>query len=326
MSHKILVALGGNAILTDDPTAQGQISVLEATANQLAKFVEAGYQLIVTHGNGPQVGNLLLQQAAGHSQKNPALPLDTCVAMTQGSIGYWLQNRLKETLTKKGIQQPVVSIITQVEVSQTDPSFSKPSKPIGPFFSKEDAERMAKETGDSFVEDAGRGYRKVVPSPKPVSIVEFPIIRNLVEDGVITIASGGGGIPVIQNNGTTSGVEAVIDKDFSSAKLAAMLEVEQFIILTGVDNVYVHYNQPNQEKLEQVTVSQLEHYIHENQFAAGSMLPKVEAAIDYLRHYPTGKAIITSLNNIENYLNGGTATIISADEVSKGESYDENSK
>ena len=305
MSKKILVALGGNAILTDDPTAQGQIAVLESTANQLAKLVEAGSQLIVTHGNGPQVGNLLLQQAAGHSEKNPALPLDACVAMTQGSIGYWLQNCLKEALKKKGIDRSVISIITQVEVSQSDPSFANPSKPIGPFLSKEDAEETAQKTGDTFVEDAGRGFRKVVPSPKPISIVEFPIIRSMVDNQVIVIASGGGGIPVVPKEAGFMGVEAVVDKDFSSAKLAAMLEVDEFIILTGVDNAYIHYNQPNQEKLEQVTVSQLEKYIKEGQFAAGSMLPKIEAAIDYLQQHPTGKAVITSLNNIENFLKGG---------------------
>ena len=313
MSKKILVALGGNAILTDDPTAQGQIAVLESTANQLAKLVEAGSQLIVTHGNGPQVGNLLLQQAAGHSEKNPALPLDACVAMTQGSIGYWLQNCLKEALKKKGIDRSVISIITQVEVSKSDPSFANPSKPIGPFLSKEDAEETAQKTGDTFVEDAGRGFRKVVPSPKPISIVEFPIIRSMVDNQVIVIASGGGGIPVVPKEVGFIGVEAVVDKDFSSAKLAAMLEVDEFIILTGVDNVYIHYNQPNQEKLEQVTVSQLEKYIKEGQFAAGSMLPKIEAAIDYLQQHPTGKAVITSLNNIENFLKGGSATVILAD-------------
>ena len=313
MSKKILVALGGNAILTDDPTAQGQIAVLESTANQLAKLVEAGSQLIVTHGNGPQVGNLLLQQAAGHSEKNPALPLDACVAMTQGSIGYWLQNCLKEALKKKGIDRSVISIITQVEVSKSDPSFANPSKPIGPFLSKEDAEETAQKTGDTFVEDAGRGFRKVVPSPKPISIVEFPIIRSMVDNQVIVIASGGGGIPVVPKEAGFMGVEAVVDKDFSSAKLAAMLEVDEFIILTGVDNVYIHYNQPNQEKLEQVTVSQLEKYIKEGQFAAGSMLPKIEAAIDYLQQHPTGKAVITSLNNIENFLKGGSATVILAD-------------
>lgn len=313
MSKKILVALGGNAILTDDPTAQGQIAVLESTANQLVKFIEAGSQLIVTHGNGPQVGNLLLQQAAGQSEKNPALPLDTCVAMTQGSIGYWLQNRLNDALKKKGIERLVASIVTQVEVSQEDPAFANPSKPIGPFVRKEDAKKIAQKTGDIFREDAGRGFRKVVASPKPVSIVEFPIIRNMVDNQVIVIASGGGGIPVIPKGTSLTGVEAVIDKDFSSAKLAAMLEVDEFIILTGVDNVYIHFNQPNQEKLEHVTASQLKQYIKEKQFAAGSMLPKVEAAIDYLNQCPKGKAVITSLNNIENFLNGGTATIISAD-------------
>ncbi|WP_438832121.1 carbamate kinase [Streptococcus pluranimalium] len=310
MSKKILVALGGNAILTDDPSAKGQIAALEKTAQQLVRLVESGYQLIISHGNGPQVGNLLLQQAAGQSEKNPALPLDTCVAMTQGSIGYWLQNRLQDALSKKGINKSVVSLLTQVEVSESDPAFEKPTKPIGPFVSKEDAEAINQETGDQFVEDSGRGYRKVVPSPKPVSIVESDTIEQLVENQVVTIACGGGGIPVIKRNGEIEGVEAVIDKDFASAKLAEILKVDKLIILTGVDNVYINFNKPNQEKLEKVTVAQLEKYIEENQFAAGSMLPKVQAAIDFVENYPQGEAVITSLDNIENYLNGGTATTV----------------
>ncbi|MGT2625232.1 carbamate kinase [Streptococcus thoraltensis] len=312
MSKKILVALGGNAILTDNPTAKGQILALEKTAKQLVKLVEAGCQLIISHGNGPQVGNLLLQQNAADTKANPALPLDTCVAMTQGSIGYWLQNRLQAVLKEKGIDKSVVSLLTQVEVSGDDSAFANPTKPIGPFVTKEDAESISQETNDTFVEDSGRGYRKVVPSPKPMSIVEYKVIESLVANQIITIACGGGGIPVIKKDNGIEGVEAVIDKDFASAKLAELLKVDQMIILTGVDNVYVNFNKPNQKKLEEVTIAQLKDYIQEEQFAAGSMLPKVQAAMSFVENYPQGEAVITSLDNLENYLNGGTATIVKA--------------
>ncbi|MBS4770693.1 carbamate kinase [Carnobacteriaceae bacterium zg-C25] len=308
MTQKILVALGGNAILTDDPTANGQMEALEKTAKQLTRLVESGYQLIISHGNGPQVGNLLLQQAAAHSPKNPALPLDTCVAMTQGSIGYWLQNRMQDILNQKGIDKKVATVLTQVEVSADDPAFVKLTKPIGPFLTQEDAARLHEETGDQFIEDSGRGYRKVVASPKPVNIVESDVIQLLVDNEIITIACGGGGIPLVRKDGQLKGVEAVIDKDFASAKLAEILRVDKLIILTGVDNVYVNFNQPNQEKLERVTISQLEQYIDEKQFAEGSMLPKVKAAIDFVTNYPEGEAVITSLENIESYLSNGTGT------------------
>ena len=313
MTKRIVVALGGNAILTDDPSAKGQIEALRYTSKRLIELIKQGHQLIISHGNGPQVGNLLLQQAAADSEKNPAMPLDTCVAMTQGSIGYWLQNMLNEALAEAGIDKQVASVVTQVVVDENDSAFMNPTKPVGPFLSEAEAQSVAAETGEKFIEDAGRGYRKVVPSPKPISIVEYPVIKAMIEQDFVTISAGGGGIPVKQAEFGYEGVEAVIDKDFASAKLAELVEADYLVILTGVDNVYVNFNQPNQEKLENVTVAQLNNWIAEDQFAPGSMLPKVEAAIAFVENNPKGKAIITSLENIEAVMGQGTATVVSAD-------------
>ncbi|RRJ64844.1 carbamate kinase [Paenibacillus oralis] len=312
MGKRIVIALGGNAILNDDPSPQGQIEALRYTSKQLIELIKQGHQLIISHGNGPQVGNLLLQQALAKSDKNPALPLDTCVAMTQGSIGYWLQNTMNEAMVEAGLHHQVASIVTQVVVDENDKAFSNPTKPIGPFFTQEEAEKAAAETGEIYVEDAGRGYRKVVPSPKPLTIVEYPIIKTLIENGYVTISAGGGGIPVKEVPHGYKGVEAVIDKDFASAKLANLVEADYLFILTGVDHVYVNYNQPNQEKLEAVTVDQLKKWIDENQFAPGSMLPKVEAAISFVESRPESKAIITSLDNINALFAGGSATVVLA--------------
>lgn len=311
MNKRIVVALGGNAILTDDPTAQGQMDALRYTSEKLVGLIKQNYQLIISHGNGPQVGNLLLQQAAADSEKNPALPLDTLVAMTQGSIGYWLQNILKQELTSADVNKQVASVITQVVVDENDPAFKELSKPVGPFLTEEEARKAMEETGDTFVEDAGRGYRKVVASPKPISIVEYPVLNQLIKNDVITISAGGGGIPVIQTEDGYKGVEAVIDKDFASAKLGELVEADYLLILTGVDNVYINFNQPNQEKLEEVTVSQLNQWIEEEQFAKGSMLPKVEAAINFVESRPGAKAVITSLENVNNFFEGGSATVVS---------------
>ncbi|CAM4204756.1 carbamate kinase [Paenibacillus macerans] len=312
MGKRIVIALGGNAILNDDPSPQGQIEALRYTSKQLIELIKQGHQLIISHGNGPQVGNLLLQQTLAKSDKNPALPLDACVAMTQGSIGYWLQNTMNEAMVEAGLHHQVASIVTQVVVDENDQAFSNPTKPIGPFFTQEEAEKAAAETGEIYVEDAGRGYRKVVPSPKPLTIVEYPIIKTLIENGYVTISAGGGGIPVIEAAHGYKGVEAVIDKDFASAKLANLVEADYLFMLTGVDHVYVNYNQPNQEKLEAVTVDQLKKWIDENQFSPGSMLPKVEAAISFVESRPQGKAIITSLDNINALFAGGSATVVLA--------------
>lgn len=299
---KVVVALGGNAILSKDASAKAQQEALEQTVKSLVKLIKAGHEVIITHGNGPQVGNLFLQQAASDSEKNPALPLDTLVAMTQGSIGFWMENALNNELLEQGIDKDVATIMTEVIVSADDPAFDNPTKPIGPFLSEEEAKEQMKKTGASFKEDAGRGWRKVVPSPKPIGTKDAKVIQSLVDSGVVVIAAGGGGVPVVQNPVTKKmeGIEAVIDKDFASQTLAELVGADLFIILTGVDNVYINYNQPNQEKLETVTISQLRQYIGENQFAPGSMLPKIEAAIDFVEQGDGRKAIITSLQNLEN--------------------------
>ncbi|WP_458103379.1 carbamate kinase [Enterococcus faecalis] len=305
-----VIALGGNAILDTDPTDEGQKAVVNHAAKYIAEFVAKGEQVIVCHGNGPQVGNLLLQQKAGESEKNPALKLDTCVAMTQGSIGYWLQNALTNEFEKRNIAKPVISVVTQVRVDKEDPSFKKPSKPIGPFYTKEEADAEAAKDGSTYVEDAGRGYRKVVPSPMPKEIVEKEAVRALVEADVLTIFSGGGGIPVVAEDGQYVGVEAVNDKDFSARVLAENVDADRLIILTGVDNIYINYNQPDQKALEQISVAEAEEYIKEGHFAAGSMLPKIEAALDFVKGDDKRKAIITSIENLEN-IDKEAGTVIS---------------
>lgn len=311
MSRKIVVALGGNAILSSDPSAKAQQEALSETAKHLVKLIKNGDGLIITHGNGPQVGNLLLQQLAANSEKNPAFPLDSLVAMTEGSIGYWLQNALQNALLEEGIKKDVASVVTQVLVDKQDPAFENLTKPIGPFYTEEEAKAEAEKTGATFKEDSGRGWRKVVASPKPVGIKEINTIRGLIDNGQIVVAAGGGGIPVVQEeDGRLSGVEAVIDKDFASERLAELVEADLFIVLTGVDYVFVNYNKPNQEKLEHVSVEQLEEYIQQNQFAPGSMLPKVEAAIDFVNSSPHGKAVITSLENLEALVESESGTII----------------
>lgn len=310
MKRKIVVALGGNAILSSDASAEAQQKALEETAEYLVQFIENGDDLIISHGNGPQVGNLMLQQHAGATEKNPAMPLDTCVAMTQGSIGYWMQNALDKAFLKHGLDKVAVSLITQVVVDKNDQAFENPTKPIGPFLTKEEAEKEMAETGAVFLEDAGRGYRKVVPSPRPLSIKEYQIIKQLVDSGVVTISAGGGGVSVVENGLDLIGVETVIDKDFASEKLAELIGADLLVILTGVENVYINYNQPNQKKLEQVTVSELEKYIGEKQFAAGSMLPKIEAATAFVKARPSAKVIITSLENIGAMLEHEAGTVI----------------
>lgn len=311
MPKKIVVALGGNAIATKDGSAESQIASIKQTAEVLALFVKAGDHLVVTHGNGPQVGNLLLQMTAGQSAGNPPMPLDTVGAMTQGSIGYWLQKSLSEVFARENIKKTTATVVTQTIVAQDDEAFQKPSKPIGPFYSQKQAELEKKAYPDYvFVEDAGRGYRRVVASPHPLSIQESPLISLMVEKGMVPIASGGGGIPVIQNDdGSLTGVEAVIDKDFSAAKLAENIGADELIILTAVDYAYINYGQPSQKKLGEVTVHEMMKYIEQGQFAAGSMLPKIQAANDFVSN-TNGQAVITSLKNVSPLIAGRSGTVI----------------
>ncbi|MFC6289655.1 carbamate kinase [Levilactobacillus angrenensis] len=309
--RKIVVALGGNAILADDASAAAQQAALAKTAKSLVQFVKQGDQLIISHGNGPQVGNLLLQQAAGSTAKNPAMPLDTAVAMTQGSIGYWLENAMDKALADEGLTQDVATVVTQVEVAPDDPAFTDPSKPIGPFYTETEvaAEKQA-HPDNVYVEDAGRGYRRVVASPKPINVKESAVVNALVDAGVIPVSVGGGGVPVVREGHQLVGREAVIDKDFASEKLAELVHADLLIILTAVDHVFVNFNQPDQKQLTDVTSAELNQYIQENQFAKGSMLPKIQAALDFVNNRPDGKVVITSLANVGDFLANGSGTII----------------
>ncbi|AND80487.1 carbamate kinase [Streptococcus pantholopis] len=312
VKRRIVIALGGNAILSADSSAEAQQQALANTAKHLVDFIKNGDDLIITHGNGPQVGNLLLQQKAADSPENPAMPLDTLVAMTEGSISYWLQTALINELNRQEIDKKVASLVTEIVVDPNDPAFTAPSKPIGPFLSKEEAAEQQEKTKDIFKEDAGRGWRKVVPSPKPLSIKEIATIKQLLEAGTIIITAGGGGIPVVedQKTGNVSGIEAVVDKDFASSLLSDLIAADMFILLTGVTHVYVNFNTPKQKKLETVTSDELQAYIAEGQFAPGSMLPKVEAAIAFVESHPQAQAIITSLDNLTNILTGSGTVIV----------------
>ncbi|MDR7237827.1 carbamate kinase [Neobacillus drentensis] len=308
--QKVVIALGGNAIQSGDATAEAQQRALEKTARQLVDFIEKGIDIIISHGNGPQVGNILLQQAAADSVKNPAMPLDTCGAMSQGMIGYWMQNAMDKVLKERGIFRNVVTVVTRVVVDQNDPAFLNPTKPIGPFYSKAEAQKMSEATGTVFKEDAGRGWRRVVPSPKPVNIQEHSVINALVEQGSIVISVGGGGIPVVETEEGLVGIEAVIDKDFASQKLAELVDADALIILTAVDNVYIDFNKPTQKKLEDITIEELKAYIKGGHFAEGSMLPKVEAAIQFAETNPERKTIITSLDLALNAIEGKSGTVV----------------
>ncbi|EMW6090743.1 carbamate kinase [Enterococcus faecalis] len=295
MGKKMVVALGGNAILSNDASAHAQQQALVQTSAYLVHLIKQGHRLIVSHGNGPQVGNLLLQQQAADSEKNPAMPLDTCVAMTQGSIGYWLSNALNQELNKAGIKKQVATVLTQVVVDPADEAFKNPTKPIGPFLTEAEA-KEAMQAGAIFREDAGRGWRKVVPSPKPIDIHEAETINTLIKNDIITISCGGGGIPVVGQE--LKGVEAVIDKDFASEKLAELVDADALVILTGVDYVCINYGKPDEKQLTNVTVAELEEYKQAGHFAPGSMLPKIEAAIQFVESQPNKQAIITSLENL----------------------------
>ncbi|MDM5186884.1 carbamate kinase [Bacillus sp. DX4.1] len=309
--RKIVVALGGNAIQSGNPTAQAQQEALEKTAEQLVKIMENDVDIVIAHGNGPQVGNILLQQKAADTEKTPAMPLDTCGAMSQGMIGYWMENAIEKALKKRKIKKDVATVITRVIVDEKDEAFENPTKPIGPFYTEEEARKLMEETKAVFKEDAGRGWRRVVPSPKPVSIHEHKIINSLVEDGDIVIAVGGGGIPVIESEEGLKGTEAVIDKDFAAQKLAELVDADTLVILTAVDNVYINFNKTDQKKLEAVTVDELVQYMQDNQFAAGSMLPKIQAAINFANTDPKRKTIITSLEKVYDALEENAGTIIS---------------
>ena len=294
---KVVVALGGNALEDKalPPTAASQLQVARRTAEYLARLSCAGYELAVVHGNGPQVGRILLASETA-AELTPPMPFDVCGAMSQGYIGYHLQQALTDALRKRDRHIPVVTVVTQMVVDKADPAFQNPSKPIGPFYSKEQADTLAKEKGYTVKEDSGRGWRRVVPSPKPRRIVEIGTIKTLW-DTTVTIACGGGGIPVIEReDGTLEGVAAVIDKDLAACELAREMEADILMILTEVPAVAINFGKPGQTDLGKVTAGELEQYAAQGQFGAGSMLPKVQAAVEFVRSAPGRTAIITSLD------------------------------
>lgn len=307
---KIVVALGGNALQKNgELTAQVQEEVAKETVQKLIPLIKDGHELVIVHGNGPQVGNLVLHEEAGNSPSTPAMPLHVSVGMTQGMIGYWIQKALKEELSKNGISKNATTIVTQVEVSKDDQAFKNPTKPIGPFYSEEEAQKVAAEKGYVVKEDSGRGWRRVVPSPKPIHILESDAIIEFMKTGAIVIAAGGGGIPVVSNGENSfEGVDAVIDKDFAAELLAEKINADTLLILTGVDNAMINYGKENQQALGVISPEEAEKYISEDQFGAGSMLPKIQASLKFAK--TGGKAIITSLENAQDAISKNLGTII----------------
>ncbi|MCQ1339297.1 carbamate kinase [Staphylococcus aureus] len=311
MKEKIVIALGGNAIQTKEATAEAQQTAIRCAMQNLKPLFDSPARIVISHGNGPQIGSLLIQQAKSNSDTTPAMPLDTCGAMSQGMIGYWLETEINRILTEMNSDRTVGTIVTRVEVDKDDPRFDNPTKPIGPFYTKEEVEELQKEQPDSvFKEDAGLGYRKVVASPLPQSILENQLIRTLADGKNIVIACGGGGIPVIKKENTYEGVEAVIDKDFASEKLATLIEADTLMILTNVENVFINFNEPNQQQIDDIDVATLKKYAAQGKFAEGSMLPKIEAAIRFVESGENKKVIITNLEQAYEALIGNKGTHI----------------
>lgn len=311
MKEKIVIALGGNAIQTKEATAEAQQTAIRRAMQNLKPLFDSPARIVISHGNGPQIGSLLIQQAKSNSDTTPAMPLDTCGAMSQGMIGYWLETEINRILTEMNSDRAVGTIVTRVEVDKDDPRFDNPTKPIGPFYTKEEVEKLQKEQPDSvFKEDAGRGYRKVVASPLPLSILEHQLIRTLADSKDIVIACGGGGIPVIKKENTYEGVEAVIDKDFASEKLATLIEADTLMILTNVENVFINFNEPNQQQIDDIDVATLKKYAAQGKFSEGSMLPKIEAAIRFVESGENKKVIITNLEQAYEALIGNKGTHI----------------
>ena len=313
MSERIVIALGGNALGSNLPE---QMIAVKQTAKAIADLIEQGHQVVIAHGNGPQVGmiqNAMTELTRSDPEKYIPCPLSVCVAMSQGYIGYDLQNGLREELLDRGIQKGVATVLTQVEVDPDDPAFRNPTKPIGAFMTKEEADALVKERDYQVVEDAGRGYRRVVASPQPQSIVEIQSIQDMVEAGLVVVACGGGGIPVFKTEGHhLKGAAAVIDKDFASEKLAEQLDADTLIILTAVEKVAVNFGKPDQRWLDSLTPEEARKYMDEGQFAPGSMLPKVQAAVKFAESRPGRRALITLLEKAGAGVAGETGTTITA--------------
>ena len=307
----IVIAIGGNSLIEDAKhvSVTSQYEAARKTASHIVRLVQAGNRVVIAHGNGPQVGYILLRAEFSKAILH-TVPLDSCVADTQGAIGYQLQMALNNEFNKAGLAKQVATVVTQVEVDSLDPSFSHPSKPIGSFMSEEDAVEHRKQDGWDIMEDAGRGYRRVVASPKPVSIVELETVRTLVNNDVMVIAAGGGGIPVVRNiDGSLTGKEAVIDKDLAAALMAKELKADLFVISTAVEKVSLNYGRPEQKDLDTITLDECQQYVDEGHFAPGSMLPKVQAMMDFVKS--TGNiGLITNPENIYDSLYHGKGTKI----------------
>lgn len=298
-SKLIVIAIGGNSLIEDSKnvTVKAQYEAARKTAVHIVRLVEAGHRVVIAHGNGPQVGFVLLRAEYAKSIL-PTVPLDMCVADTQGAIGYQLQMALHNEFVKAKLNQQVVTVVTQVEVDPRDPSFQNPTKPIGSFMTEEDASQHRLQDGWDVVEDSGRGYRRVVPSPKPLAIVELETVKTLVSNDVLVIAAGGGGIPVKKlPDGSYEGLEAVIDKDLAAALMAKELRADLFVISTAVEKVCLNYGQPNQKRLDTIDLALCQRYVDEGHFAPGSMLPKIQAMMDFVK--TTGNVgLITNPENI----------------------------
>lgn len=308
MSQRIVLALGGNAL--GDSLAE-QMAAVQTTSNAIVDLIEHGHQVVVTHGNGPQVGmiHVAFEAASMTYAHSPILPMSVCVALSQGYIGYDLQNALREALLNRGINKPVATLITQVEVDENDPAFDDPGKPIGSFFSKEEAEGMIAK-GAHMKEDAGRGYRRVIASPMPVDIIEKDTVQAMLDAGQIVITCGGGGIPVTRHGYHLKGAPAVVDKDRASAKLAELIDADLLIILTAVEKVAINFGKPDQQWLDTLSIDEAKRYLAEGQFAIGSMRPKVEAALAFAESRPGRKTLITMLTKAKEGIEGKTGTIV----------------
>lgn len=308
MKKIAVVAVGGNSLIKDKnhQTVPDQFDATRETCIHLAGMIEQGWNVIITHGNGPQVGFILLRSELASNVLHP-VPLDSCGADTQGAIGYMIQQCLYNEFEQRGIKTSVVSVVTQTLVKKDDPAFQNPAKPIGPFYDKEKAEKYRKERGWDVMEDAGRGWRRVVPSPTPVRIIEQDVIKALVKKGIVVVAVGGGGIPVIEQNGRLKGAEAVIDKDYASALLAIGVKADLFLISTTVEKVALNFGKPNQKLLDKITLAEAKKYFEQGHFPPGSMGPKIEGIIRYLEN--GGKeALVTNPENLERALDGKTGT------------------
>ena len=311
---RIVIALGGNALQEagKPATAESQLEVVEKTSTYIADIIEAGYDVVIAHGNGPQVGRIVLQNESA-SNVTPAMPFDVCGAMSQGMLGYHMVQGLQRAGRLKKIGISPVAVVTQVRVDPDDPKFRNPSKPIGAFYSEEEAKKLAAEKGYTMKEDAGRGWRRVVASPMPLEVIELKPIRDLMDAGHTVIAVGGGGVPVYRDaDGDLAGIAAVIDKDLASERLAQDLDADIFMMLTAVEKCYVNFNKPDQKALDHLTAAEAREYIAQGQFAAGSMLPKVEAAIRFVEARPGRKCIITTPEKSVDALAGKAGTVIEA--------------